>query len=230
MEFVPRQFKFGVLLPNNYYYAAINQNDFSVIRTGFISEELNKSEPQLFKRDKSKIVFSEKNVNLYFDKIIRILSDTGTYLCTLDERTVIQLKGFSRSALAFNKQVKRSEREECNFVFKPLENSQLLIKNAVSKLSYTNPEGAGDFNIILDNVNCAESFTLPCQHIKHLPRTDVEVRVGKNGVISFSSVTLDVDVHIVQNIPKEFYEQLPHDTFTQEYSPTSSSSTTPPLY
>lgn len=208
MKYLPKQFKFGLLLTNRFYYGALALGDFSVIRTGFISNDFPVEVPVAYFYSR-KFVYSTKGVQSTFAKFNSILSGSGVYLFTLDKKTVMQIQSFSRQALAANGKIKKKLRTERNVVFESLKNEQMVIKVDIPH----DPDsstlgGARKATVTLDNVSCGQGFKLPCQSMKYLPKTDVEVRLGENGLVSFSSVTTDYDVHLTPNLQEGFDEKL----------------------
>jgi len=244
MEFVPKQFKFSVLLPNNYYYAALDERDFSAIRTGFIDKNFTRKVPLICYRNRHSLTYNAKNADLVINKFKEVLSDAGTYLFNLDEDTVRNLQKLYSAEVRANKMkseilrdqyyaelekarkealdknlkkqrtVKREKtpRLDCDVIFKPLINDKLLIEFDINhNTSSLGKSGSVYPEFILNNKSCKQGFRLSGKYLKYLPTTEVEVRLGKNGLISFSSTTLEYDVHFIENIPEIFYTQLFED-------------------
>lgn len=210
MNYVPKGFDYGVIQSNSFYYASINSRMDNVMQTGFVSVDLTPEQNTIFYKIQGQMNYDNNEVDKVIEIYVQALSTSGTYVCTLDKETVKQLKGMSRAALFATNEIKKTNKKtkeikqiECKVTFTSNRNNQLTIEIGVDRNhDKTKFGGFGKAKIILDDVDFTETFELTCENVKYLPSSELELRVGDNGLLSFSSSSLETDTHFLLLQPK----------------------------
>ena len=183
---IHRSLEYILMLPNGQYFGRFNKDDKNAFLTGCFDNENGAVKTPTLK------VKKKKNTNIDHKKILNEFlaqqrtKGIDTFFLSQDEsKKIIVFSGILNTGGAST--------DKCRLVFKS--DGKTIV--AKMKCDPARTVGLANAEITLeDKPRTKYSFQLDAKYIRFLRNDELSVRIGKNGLITFSSAKYEEDVHI----------------------------------